>query len=97
MDILRKTGAPLLAVAAIAVATATPAAADATDDYLQPLLTRYSTFSSQQLLTEATRICQQVRTGKAASQVQPMVSKDLNASVPAALDVIFAAISYGDC
>jgi hypothetical protein len=74
-----------------------PAAADAKDDCSQPMLTKLSYLNIQQLLNEADEICRAIETGKASSEVEPMVTEDLDVSVPTARDILFAAIAYQRC
>ena len=96
MKITLALGVPLAALTA-AVSLAAPASAADQDDYLRPLLERYSFLSSQQLLSEASRVCALVSTGQSSSVAVPMVSRDLKVSVPAATDVTIAAIEYLHC
>lgn len=84
-------------VVAAAVVVAAPAAADSEQDYLGPLLIKYSFLSGQQLLTESTRVCAVVHTGKSASDAVPLVQKDLGVTVAAALDIIEAAVPFRHC
>lgn len=88
----------VLSIASVAAVTAAaPASADSTDDYLRPLLTQNAHLNSQQLLTEAGRICSAIGAGRSASEVEPMVSRDLPVTVPVALDIIIAATNYLRC
>jgi hypothetical protein len=92
------TGILPIAVAVAAVALAAPAAATDQDDYLRPLLTKDAELSSQQLLTESSRICSTILAGNSAAIPVPMVQKDLGGvSVAEASDVISAAVAYRHC
>lgn len=84
-------------VLAAAVTVASPAAASDQDDFLRPLLTKYSFLTSQQLLTEADRVCSALSAGNPTSAVANMVSDDLEVTPAVAIDVTIGAARYLDC
>ena len=96
MKMHRTIGIPFAALA-VALSVASPATASSQDDYLRPLLTKYSFLSSQQLLQEASRICTLIRSGASSSLVAPVVTKDLKVSASASIDITTAAIAYLNC
>jgi hypothetical protein len=74
-----------------------PTAAADEASYLQRVHVRYMYLSRPQLLTEGYKICQYVSGGRASSLAVPMVSKDLGVSVPAAANIIAAAVVELGC
>jgi Flp pilus assembly protein TadB len=49
------------------------------------------------LLTEGYKVCRYVSVGRPTADAIPMVMKDLETSVSAALDIISAAVQQLDC
>ena len=96
MNMRRIAGITFVALAA-AVAVAPPAAATDQDDFLRPLLTRYSFLTSEPLLTEADRVCSMLSAGNPTSAVSNMVSDDLKVTPSVAIDVTIASARYLDC
>ncbi|MCP9274499.1 DUF732 domain-containing protein [Mycolicibacterium arenosum] len=96
MNKRRIAGLTFVALAA-AVAVAPPAAATDQDDFLRPLLTRFPFLTSEQLLTEADRVCSMLRAGSPTSAVSNMVSDDLDVTPSVAIDVTIASARYLDC
>jgi hypothetical protein len=86
----------LLAVPATAVAVAAPAAADE-DSYLQRLQPRLTFLSAEQLLSEGNKVCIASKAGMKSVDAVQMVQNDLAASVPAASDIVSAAVVELDC
>jgi hypothetical protein len=87
---------PLAAVtagAAISVAFASPAAADA-GSFLQELQPFYQNFSVEQLLSEGFRVCSAERGGMNSPTAVQMVQNDIGASVPAAGDIVSSAVIH---
>lgn len=96
MNMKRSVGLSFIVLAAT-VAVAPPAAATDQDDFLRPLLTRYSFLTSEQLLTEASRVCSSLSAGNPTSTVVNMVSEDLKVTPSVAIDVTIASARYLDC
>ena len=86
----------LVAGTAMSLAFAAPASAD-TAGYLAALQGFYPTLSSQQLLTEGQKVCSMTRSGRNAADALQMVQKDIGVSVPAAGDIVSAAVVHLDC
>jgi hypothetical protein len=96
MNMYRVMGVGFVALAA-ALTVAPPASASDQDDYLRPLLTKYSFLTSQQLLSEATRVCNALNAGNPTSAVSNMVGADLKVTPAVAIDVTIGASRYLDC
>jgi hypothetical protein len=79
-----------------AVTSAPVAAADETS-YLQRIEPRMAQLTRDQILTEGYKVCQLTRSGHGSSDAIPMVTKDLAVSVPAAADIIAAAVVELGC
>ncbi|HYZ68643.1 MAG TPA: DUF732 domain-containing protein [Mycobacterium sp.] len=86
----------LVAGTAMSLAFAAPASAD-TAGYLAKLQDVYPTLSSQQLLTEGYKVCAVTRSGKSSADALQMVQKDIGVSVPAAGDIVSAAVVHLGC
>ncbi|OBF26484.1 hypothetical protein A5724_31475 [Mycobacterium sp. ACS1612] len=82
-------------LAALAIASAAPAAADE-DQYLK-LRDVYPTYSAEQLLAEGQRVCAVARQGVPSPQAVVMVTNDLGMSTTAALDIVSAAVMNLKC
>jgi hypothetical protein len=85
-----------LAVVALVVVRAGPAAADQSD-YLQTLQPKYAYLTQQQLMTEGNKVCRATHSGSPASDIVPRVQKDLAVSVSVASDVVTTAIVHLGC
>lgn len=81
----------LAAGAAISLALASPAAADP-GSFLQELQPYYNNFSVEQLLSEGFRVCSAQSGGMNSPDAVQMVQDDIGASVPAAGDIVAAAV-----
>jgi hypothetical protein len=81
----------LAAGAAISVAVASPAAADPAS-FLKEVQPFYQNFSVEQLLSEGLRVCSAMQGGMTSPNAVQMVQKDIGASVPAAGDIVAAAV-----
>lgn len=86
----------LIAAMVASLAFAAPAAAD-TGSYLHAVQPTYTNVTAQQLLSEGIRVCSAVRSGMNSSQAVQMVQDDLGVSVPAAGDIVSAAVVHLDC
>jgi hypothetical protein len=86
----------LIGGAALSIAFAAPATAD-TGAYLHALQGFYTSLSAQQLLTEGSRVCSAIRGGMNSTDAVQMVQRDLGVSVPAAGDIVSAAVVHLDC
>jgi cobalamin biosynthesis protein CobD/CbiB len=86
----------LLTGSAISLALAPPAAAD-TGGYLHALQDVYTSLSTQQLLSEGTRVCDSLRSGANSTQTVQMVQRDLGVSIPASGDIVSAAVVNLGC
>jgi hypothetical protein len=86
----------LIAGTAMSLAFAAPASAD-TAGYLGELQDFYPTLSTQQLLTEGQKVCNATRSGRNSVDALQMVQKDLGVSVPAAGDIVSAAVVHLGC
>lgn len=86
----------LTASTAVSLAFAAPASADA-GSYLHALQDTYTSLSTQQLLSEGTKICNAIRGGMNSTNAVMMVQRDLGVSVPAAGDMVSAAVVHLGC
>lgn len=86
----------LIAGAAMSVAFAAPATADA-DAYLQVLQDRYTSLTPQQLLSEGRAVCNAISNGMHSTDALGMVQNHLGVSVPAAGDIVSAAVVHLGC
>lgn len=86
----------VLTGAAISLAFAPSAAAD-TGGYLHALQDTYTSLSTQQLLSEGTRVCESLRSGVNSTQTVLMVQQDLGVSIPASGDIVSAAVLNLGC
>jgi Flp pilus assembly protein TadB len=91
-----KTMLVAVLAAGVAIGVAPPAAA-AESDYLNQLAPRLTFLSNEQLLTEGYKVCRYVSVGRPTADAIPMVMKDLETSVSAALDIISAAVQQLRC
>jgi hypothetical protein len=91
-----KTMLVAVLAAGVAIGVAPPAAAEESA-YLNQLSPRLTFLSTEQLLTEGYRVCRYVAVGRPTADAIPMVMKDLQTSVSAALDIISAAVQQLDC
>ncbi|MCT7661782.1 DUF732 domain-containing protein [Mycobacterium deserti] len=72
---------------------AASAAADE-GDYLRVVLSRFVFLNAEQSLAQGNKICDVTRGGVPASDAVIMTSKDLQVSVPAAYDIVNAAVVH---
>jgi hypothetical protein len=86
----------LIPAMAASLAFAAPASADAAG-FLHQLQPFYTNFSAEQLLTEGFRVCSAMRSGMNAPNAVQMVQDNIGASVPAAGDIVSAAVVHLDC
>ena len=86
--------AALAAGVAIGVA---PSAAAGETEYLNQLSPRLTFLTTEQLRTEGYKVCRYVSVGRPTADAIPMVMKDLDLTVAAALDIISAAVQQLDC
>jgi Protein of unknown function (DUF732) len=86
----------VIAGAAMSVAFAAPAAADE-GGYLYALQDRYTSLSAQQLLAEGRTVCNAISSGMNSTSAVVMVQKHLGVSVPAAGDIVSAAVVHLGC
>ena len=82
--------------AGVAIGVAPPAAAEESA-YLNQLSPRLTFLSTQQLLTEGYKVCRYVGVGRPTADAIPLVMKDLEVTVAAALDIVSAAVQQLDC
>jgi hypothetical protein len=92
---IMKTAATTVALAAIAVGSASSATADE-GEYLK-LRDSYPTLSAEQLLAEGYRVCAVARQGVPSPQTVNMVTNDIGVSTTAALTIVSAAILNLGC
>jgi hypothetical protein len=83
----------LAAGAAISLAFASPAGADP-GSFLKEVQPFYQNFSVEQLLSEGFRVCSAQSGGMTSSKAVQMVQDDIGASVPAAGDIVAAAVVH---
>ena len=81
----------LAAGAVISLAFASPAAADPAS-FLKEVQPYYNNFSAEQLLSEGFRVCSAQSGGLNSPKAVQMVQDDIGASVPAAGDIVAAAV-----
>jgi hypothetical protein len=86
----------VIAGAAMSLAFAPPAAADAAG-FLHEVQPFYTNFSAEQLLSEGFRVCSGMRSGMKAPDAVQMVQNDIGASIAAAGDIVSAAVVHLDC
>lgn len=90
----------VLAAATLVTACAVgfaPTATAGDDEYLNRVQDRLTSFTPQQLLTEAYRVCAFTAPGRAAPEAIPLVMKDLNTSTSVAAEIVTAAIVEMPC
>ena len=88
----------VLALGLLMTAIATPPVAVADENsYVQRIEPRMAQLTRDQILTEGYRVCQLTHSGHGSSDAIPMVTKDLAVSVPAAVDIIAAAVVELGC
>ena len=80
----------------IAVAGAAPAAADETA-YLNVLMPRYVYLDEQQVIAEGYKVCEAMERGVGASEIVPMVQRDLKVPAATAVDIVSAAAASFGC
>ena len=80
----------------VAIGVAPPAAAEESA-YLNQLSPRLTFLSTEQLLTEGYKVCRYVGVGRPTADAIPLVMKDLEVTVAAALDIVSAAVQQLDC
>jgi hypothetical protein len=83
----------LAAGAAISLAFAAPAAADP-ESFLKEVQPYYNNFTVEQLLSEGLRVCSAQSGGMNSPKAVQMVQDDIGASVPAAGDIVAAAVVH---
>jgi hypothetical protein len=93
---LKSLPAVLSALAVPALIWAVPAAADE-DAFVDRFTTKHAFLTEEQLRAEGPRICAVLGSGVPASEAVAMVQDDLGVSVPAAFEIISAAITTYDC
>ena len=81
----------LTAGAAASLVFASPAAADAAS-FLHAVQPYYQNFSAEQLLSAGFRVCAAQSGGMNSPNAVQMVQDDIGASVPAAGDIVSAAV-----
>jgi hypothetical protein len=84
--------ASLVAFAAPLISAA-PAAAQESD-YLRVVLSRFAYLNAEQSLAQGNKICAVTRSGVPAADAVIMTTKDLQVSVPAAYDIVNAAVVH---
>lgn len=87
------SSAPTVVALAAALSFAAPAAAEESD-YQRVVLSRFAYLTAEQSLAEGHKICAVTRAGTPASDAVIMVTKDLQVSVPAAYDIVNAAVVH---
>ena len=86
----------LIAGAAMSVAFAAPATADASG-YLEALQSRYPSLTAEQLLSEGQTVCNAISNGMNGTDATLMVQRHLGVSMSAAGDIVSAAIIHLGC
>jgi hypothetical protein len=86
----------LIAAMVASLAFAAPAAAGS-GEYLQKVQPFYTNFTAEQLLSEGFRVCSAIGNGMNAPDAVQMVQDDIGASVPAAGEIVSAAVVHLDC
>ncbi|KUI00816.1 hypothetical protein AU190_15930 [Mycolicibacterium acapulense] len=77
--------------------TTAPTALGDQDSYLQRIEPKMAHLTRAQILTEGQKVCRFIRSGHPSSDAVPMVIEDLAISVPAAVDLIIAAVVELGC
>ncbi|MDT5336256.1 MAG: hypothetical protein QOD90_1761 [Mycobacterium sp.] len=80
----------------IALGAAPPAVADEST-YLNQLGPRLAFLTTDQLLTEGYKVCRYLSVGRPSPDAIPVVMKDLQVTVAAAVDITAGAIEQLDC
>lgn len=93
---MTKIFAVLALTIGISITTASIAVADQ-DSYLQRIEPKMAYLTRAQILTEGQKVCHFIRSGHSSSDAVPMVIEDLAISVPAAGDLISAAVVELGC
>src|SRR5690242_5705007 len=86
----------VIAGAAALVAFAPSAAAD-TAGYLQALVPTYNNVTPQQLLTAGNNACNSIRGGMNSTNAVLQVQREIGVSIPAAGDIVSAAVVHLGC
>lgn len=86
----------LIVLVAASVIFAPQAAADQ-DEYLRKLQSRYPYLTAEQLIAEGHKVCKVVRQGIPSSNAAIMVREDLGVSIPAAGEIVSAAVGELSC
>ena len=86
----------LIAGAATSFAFAAPATADS-GEYLHALQPFYPTLSADTLLSEGANVCSAIQRGSNSPTAVQMVQDQIGVSVPAADDIVSAAVAHLDC
>jgi hypothetical protein len=86
----------LIAGAALSLALAPSAAAD-TAGFLHAVVPTYNNVSPQQLLAAGNKACAAIRGGMNSTNAVLLVQKDIGVSVPAAGDIVSAAVIHLGC
>ncbi|MGV0645288.1 DUF732 domain-containing protein [Mycolicibacterium sp. XJ2546] len=86
----------LIVLFAASVIFAPQAAADQ-DEYLRQLQSRYPYLTAEQLIAEGHKICNVVGQGMPSSDAAMMVREDLGVSIPAAGEIVSAAVGELSC
>ena len=80
----------------IGMGAAPPAVADESD-YLNHLGPRLAFLTTDQLLSEGYKVCRYISPGRPSPDAIPMVMKDLQVTVAAAVDIMAGALEELDC
>jgi hypothetical protein len=86
----------LIAAAAMPLAFAPSASAD-TAGFLHAVVPSYNNVSPQQLLAAGNKACGAIRGGMNSTNAVLLVQKDIGVSVPAAGDIVSAAVVHLSC
>jgi hypothetical protein len=86
----------VLAGAAMSLAFAPSASAD-TAGFLHAVVPTYNNVSPQQLLAAGNKACDAIRGGMNSTNAVLLVQKDIGVSIPAAGDVVSAAVVHLGC
>jgi hypothetical protein len=86
----------VIAGAAMSLAFAPSASAD-TAGFLHAVVPTYNNVSPQQLLAAGHKACDAIRGGMNSTNAVLLVQNDIGVSIPAAGDVVSAAVVHLDC
>lgn len=94
---MRKLVATVVSAGVGLALVAAPQANADQEAYLDRVQERLAYLSRDQILTEGYKVCQMTRSGHPSTDAIPVIIRDLGVSVPAAAEIIYAAVVELGC